>query len=309
LTAGEDGAALEGLDEAAAALMLEDDEAEREGPETVKQARRSDLYSLCSRAGLHGLVRKYGLTPEQFAENLRDNYQRHEVEQYPSEPSEVALEFVSAKFASSAEVLSAANYMLAVQIAREPVVRQCVREAFYERARIDVVPTKQGLKEIDENHPLFPFRFLKDKPVRELAGDQFLRLVTGEQDKLVTLRFDTDIKGATSPSYAEEVKQLFHRDEFSRTVQEWNDFRAKVRPSSAVVAFTCALTFNVFFSCCAQVVDVALNKIIFPVLVKELRAKLVNEAREAVLEACSYQLWNWLKVRVPFLLLYGSSWN
>lgn len=40
------------------------------------------------------LVRKFGLTPEQFGENLRDNYQRHDVEQDPAEPDELATEFI-----------------------------------------------------------------------------------------------------------------------------------------------------------------------------------------------------------------------
>ena len=40
------------------------------------------------------LARKFGLTPEQFGVNLRDNYQRHEVEQDPAEPHELAAEFI-----------------------------------------------------------------------------------------------------------------------------------------------------------------------------------------------------------------------
>lgn len=40
------------------------------------------------------LVKKFGLTPEQFAENVRDNYQRHEVEQQPVPPLESAAEYV-----------------------------------------------------------------------------------------------------------------------------------------------------------------------------------------------------------------------
>jgi transcription elongation factor SPT6 len=42
-----------------------------------------------------GLAKKFGLSPEQFAENMRDNYQRHEIEQEPQEPSVVAEEFKS----------------------------------------------------------------------------------------------------------------------------------------------------------------------------------------------------------------------
>jgi len=37
----------------------------------------------------------FGLTPEQFGENLRDNYQRHETEQHATEPLEAAQEFIS----------------------------------------------------------------------------------------------------------------------------------------------------------------------------------------------------------------------
>jgi transcription elongation factor SPT6 len=229
------------------------------------------LYSLCARAGLDGLLRKYGLSPEQFAENMRDNYQRHEVDQTSTEPFDVALEYVSPKFPTATEVLKAANYMLAVQIAKEPLVRQCVRESFFERARIDVIPTKQGLKEIDENHNLYPIKFLKDKPVRDLVDDQFLRLVVAEQDKLLTIVFQTKIEGATTASYVDEIKALFTRDEFSKLVQEWNDLRN-------------------------EIIDLALSKFVFPALVKELKAKLLNEAREFVMRACCQQLYNWLKV-------------
>ena len=38
---------------------------------------------------------RFGLRPEQFGENIRDNYQRHEVDQCPMEPKQFAEEFVS----------------------------------------------------------------------------------------------------------------------------------------------------------------------------------------------------------------------
>lgn len=40
------------------------------------------------------LAKKFGLTPEQFGENLRDSYQRHETEQFPAEPLELAKDYV-----------------------------------------------------------------------------------------------------------------------------------------------------------------------------------------------------------------------
>lgn len=60
----------------------------------VKQANRKTYYVVCQEAGLGSLAAKFGLTPEQFGENLRDNYQRHETEQHSVEPEEVAQDFV-----------------------------------------------------------------------------------------------------------------------------------------------------------------------------------------------------------------------
>jgi len=37
----------------------------------------------------------FGLTPEQFGENIRDNYQRHDVDQCPMEPLEMAKDHIS----------------------------------------------------------------------------------------------------------------------------------------------------------------------------------------------------------------------
>ena len=45
--------------------------------------------------GVSGLARKFGLTPDQFGENLRDNYQRHETQQHPLEPEDTAENYLS----------------------------------------------------------------------------------------------------------------------------------------------------------------------------------------------------------------------
>lgn len=105
-----------------------EDEQEEPEQETLKYAKRLGSYAMCAKAGISGLAKKFGLTPEHFAENLRDNYQRHEVEQEPVEPQEIAKQYLSPKFSTVDEVLQAAKYMVAMQIAREPLARKCVRE-------------------------------------------------------------------------------------------------------------------------------------------------------------------------------------
>jgi transcription elongation factor SPT6 len=102
-----------------------------------------------------------------------------------------------------------AKYMVAIQLSREPLVRSTLRDAFQEKAKLTVRPTKKGIKEIDENHPCYSFKYLKEKPVRDLSGEMFLKLHMAEQEKLLTLSLSEDIDGMTTCSYLEEIKNLY----------------------------------------------------------------------------------------------------
>lgn len=101
--------------------------------------------------------------------------------------------------------------MVAIQIAREPLVRESVRKMYKEKAKISVRPTKKGIKLIDENHPIWTMKYLKDKPVRDLVGDQYLKLSMAQEDKLITISFSDQIEGNTTNNYVEQMKQLYYR--------------------------------------------------------------------------------------------------
>ena len=60
----------------------------------MKHAKRRDFYTICQDNGLGKMTAYFGLKPEQFGDNLRDGYQKHETEQHPVEPEECAAEFV-----------------------------------------------------------------------------------------------------------------------------------------------------------------------------------------------------------------------
>lgn len=59
--------------------------------------------------------------------------------------------------------------------------------------------------------------------------------------------------------YLDEIKQLYERDEYSNNVQEWNDLRY-------------------------QALDLALKRILYPAFQKELKLRLLNEAKEGVVK-------------------------
>ncbi|KAF3816605.1 hypothetical protein GH733_013953 [Mirounga leonina] len=258
-------------------LKREGEEAEDEeqrGPE-LKQASRRDMYTICQSAGLDGLAKKFGLTPEQFGENLRDSYQRHETEQFPAEPLELAKDYVCSQFPTPEAVLEGARYMVALQIAREPLVRQVLRQTFQERAKLNITPTKKGRKDVDEAHYAYSFKYLKNKPVKELRDDQFLKICLAEDEGLLTIDISIDMKGVegygNDQTYFEEIKQFYYRDEFSHQVQEWNRQRT-------------------------MAIERALQQFLYVQMAKELKNKLLAEAKEYVIKACSRKLYNWLRV-------------
>merc|ERR1719341_499687 len=92
---------VEVTDEEAMAEDYDDDEdpedADDDEEDDLKHASKSDAYSLCVKFGVSGMAARFGLTPKQFGENLRDGYLRNEPEQDPSDVAEVAQEYLSAK--------------------------------------------------------------------------------------------------------------------------------------------------------------------------------------------------------------------
>ena len=258
-----------------------DEEEFDEPDETLKQAVRTGPYSICRRAGLETLAKKFGLPPEHFAKNLSEEYQIYEVDQEPTEASVVAAEYVGDKFQTTEEVLKAAQLMVAIQLAREPLLRESVRKMYREKAKISVQPTKKGIKLIDENHPIYTVKYLKDKPVRDLVGDQFLKLAMAEEDKLITLKFSDQIEGNTTKNYVEQMKQLYVRDEFSKNVQDWNALRVGS-------------------------VEMALTKMVIPDLKKELHSLLLTESKECVMRACARKMYNYIKV-APYSCEYPDE--
>ena len=47
---------------------------------------------------------------------------------------------------------------------------------------------------IDESHPCFPSKYLKNKPVREFKGDDFLKLAQAEKDGLLNIKISIDME-------------------------------------------------------------------------------------------------------------------
>ncbi|EDX17242.1 GD16791 [Drosophila simulans] len=272
-------AAAENGDDAAEAIVVPEPEDE-DDPELIdyqlKQASNSSPYAVFRKAGICGFAKHFGLTPEQYAENLRDNYQRNEITQESIGPTELAKQYLSPRFMTTEEVIHAAKYVVARQLAQEPLLRKTMREVYFDRARINIRPTKNGMVLIDENSPVYSMKYVAKKPVSDLFGDQFIKLMMAEEEKLLEITFLEEFEGnacanGTPGDYVEESKALYQLDQFAKHVQEWNKLRA-------------------------ECVQRALQKWVIPDLIKELRSTLHEEAQQFVLRSCTGKLYKWLKV-------------
>uniref|UniRef100_A0A914VLR4 Suppressor of Ty 6 homolog n=1 Tax=Plectus sambesii TaxID=2011161 RepID=A0A914VLR4_9BILA len=273
-----------------------------------KQASRNDAYQLCSQAGLGALAAKFGLTPSQFAENLAENYSRHEVEQYPVDPQQTAQDYICRAFDSVEGVLEGVKYMVAKQLSREPMVRRVVREMYRTRAVVCVRPTKKGRAEIDENHPIYTKKYIKNKPVKDLEKDEYLRLVQAQSNGLITMTLGPDSEGDEHrQTLVDDIvaRQLYYRDEYSGPVQLWN----KLREEALVMCLQKFLypmlekelsqkllqeARDFVIRVCYPVM--CLQKFLYPMLEKELSQKLLQEARDFVIRECCLRLYGYLKI-------------
>jgi transcription elongation factor SPT6 len=248
----------------------EDEEAINTRFSTLKLAQRKDLYTICKESGIAALAKNFGLTAEQLGENIRDNYTKHEVEQCRRLPVAIATDYICTRFPSDQAALQAARFMVAKEISSNPLIRQCIRSAFNERAVANVRPTAKGLKEIDENHPCYPTKYQKERPLFHFKDMEFLHLLQAEEDGLVTIQVTIDrikpnsMTGLPEP-YLNEIIQLYMVDEFSDVVNKWNEERRSA-------------------------LEMALNKMLYPVLEKEMKAKMKQEALQIISMQCGRKL-------------------
>ncbi|KAF7990730.1 hypothetical protein HCN44_000535 [Aphidius gifuensis] len=266
-----------------------DIEVEESNNNHLKQRAHSGPYSLYRKAGLDSFAKKFGLTPEEFAENLNNNYQNNKIKQEINEPSVIANNYFKNTTSSTDEIINAVKHMVAIQLSREPLLRKCVRKIYMEHAKITVKPTKTGIKMIDESHPIFTMMYLKDKPINTLIDDQFLKLIIAEQDKLITIKISDTIEGYTSDNYVDDVKKLYvnNDDELDDCIENWNNLRQAS-------------------------VEMALNDIVIPSLKNELKSVLIDEAKEHVMRACCKKLYDWIKI-APYKcdnsIFDGDDWD
>ncbi|RKP34508.1 SH2 domain-containing protein [Dimargaris cristalligena] len=195
------------------------------GPSGLKRPQKHVLYEKTRRSPVAAFAARAAMSSQHFA----TNYCEQNMQYFPESPSEgieeLAAKFISSEFGSTITVSKAAKAMLALEIAYDPLIRRQVRMVAQYCTVVSVEPTRKGEFAIDNLHPYYPFKFLRQKPVAELTeSGQFLSILKGEQDGLLSVH----IGFPPSSNILDAMIKFYESTYVSETAQKWNAFRREI---------------------------------------------------------------------------------
>ena len=174
------------------------------------------------------LVRAFGITADQLAQNIDKTGPRTYTDDTDLRPDDLADTLVrDPDYRTGEEVLTASKAMLVEEIATSPRMRRHVRRIYYDNLAFDVMRTDKGLKQIDEDHPYYEFKYLRNQKVRDFLVDRpeiFLRMLKAESEGLV----EVHVRLQGEKHIKSDLQKAIQSDNMSEVADAWNAFRKQV---------------------------------------------------------------------------------
>ncbi|MCJ1290843.1 Transcription elongation factor spt6 [Xylographa carneopallida] len=173
---------------------------------------------------VYSLVRAFGITADAFAQNALKREGRR---QYTEDPTDRPDDMANSEtildppdYSSGPQCLRAAKAMFAEEISLSPKMRKVMRQTYYMNGVIECFRTEKGLKKIDEQHPYYEFKYLRNQQLSDIARqpDLFLRMLRAEEEGLVEVKVQLQ-------HYDNFKKRLYadiESDNFSEVADAWN---------------------------------------------------------------------------------------
>ncbi|ORX62353.1 transcription elongation factor Spt6 [Hesseltinella vesiculosa] len=196
-------------------------QSQKKGP---KRPQNKSLAELMENTPITNVLSEFGILAKEFGANYSERNRRY----YPEDSTVPPLTHAEANtddvFNTADKVLKAARSVLAQEIAYDMQVRRAMRHDWEEQAVICVNPTEKGFTVIDALHPLRPYKFLLSKPMDSFQNGEFLHILKGESDGLLTIQIGLPDR----EKWVDDVLQFYLSDGFSDIVKEWNEQRRLV---------------------------------------------------------------------------------
>ena len=182
------------------------------------------LFERVRKSKVYGLVQAFGITADAFAQNALKKEGRR---QYTEDPTERPDDLADSErildppdYSSGRQCLRAAKVMFAEEIALSPKMRKVMRQAYYTNGVIECFRTEKGLRKIDDQHPNYDFKYLRNQKLSDIARepDLFLRMIKAEEDGLV----DVKVQLKNYENFKARLYKDLESDNFSEIADAWN---------------------------------------------------------------------------------------
>lgn len=195
--------------------------------ENRRPGGRSTLSDRLRRSNVYSLVQAYGITPDRLAQNVLKEGRKQPVEDATSRPIDIADSLVQgSEFSTGDQVLVAARQMYADELFMSPRMRKHFRIAYYQTGLVSCHRTDKGLRKIDEQHPYYELKYLKNQTFGDIASkpEIFLKMLKAEEDGLVEVR----IMLGDERQFRRGLASEFVSENYSQLADAWNDERKTV---------------------------------------------------------------------------------
>ncbi|KAI9753498.1 MAG: hypothetical protein M4579_005130 [Chaenotheca gracillima] len=180
---------------------------------------------------VYNMVRAYGISADAFAENAlaesgRRRYDTEDPSERPDDMADSENMIDPPEFATGEKVLQMARKMFAEEICMSPKMKKVMRRAYYLTGLIECFRTEKGLRRIDEQHPYYEFKYLRNQQMSDIAQrpDMYLRMLKAEDEGLIEVKIKLENWERTKKSLVASLVS----DNFSEIADAWNDERRKV---------------------------------------------------------------------------------
>jgi transcription elongation factor SPT6 len=191
-----------------------------------KKANVKSIYEDIRSSRAYGVVKGYGITPTAFARNIAKDGPRNYSEDPADSPDNMADSMIDNEFSNGERVLKAARAMFIEELVNNPRLRKHMRGIVYGRGLIDCTRTEKGLRKIDESHPYYEFKYLRNQDFGTLLQEpaMFLKMLKAEEEGLVELKLRVQGADALKKDYFEQMRT----DNYSLVADAWNKEREQV---------------------------------------------------------------------------------
>ncbi|KAL2823506.1 SH2 domain-containing protein [Aspergillus cavernicola] len=191
-----------------------------------RKALTKNFFERVRNSKAYGLVRAFGITADAFAQNALKEGRRQYTEDPTDRPDEMADGFVDRDFGSSPQVVKAAKGLFAEEIVMSPKMRKVIRQAYYMNGAVDCFRTEKGLRRIDEQHPYYEFKYLRDQQLSDIARrpELFLRMLKAEEEGLMEVK----VRFENFEHFRKRLYPDIESDNYSELADSWNRVRREV---------------------------------------------------------------------------------